>query len=99
MPQHPLDIPLGTKPGKPITTSTGTQVKTGGGVFLGFSVLAGSSGWVATVYDGTSTSGKMIAVTSLSDAGPVEYTPIRFLNGLFIETVGTAPGSVVPAYF
>jgi len=99
MPQTPLNIPIGTRPGTPITTNTGTQVKAGGGVFFGFSVLTAGSAWTASVYDGTSTSGTLIAVVSLDATGPVTYPPIRFVDGLFVETAGTTAGSAVVAHF
>ena len=48
---------------------------------------------------GTSTSGTLLAVVALDATGPVTYPPIRFVNGLFVETAGTTPGSVVVANF
>ncbi|MGC9271243.1 hypothetical protein [Acidiphilium sp.] len=99
MPQYPLNLPLGTRPGTPITTSTGTQVKTGGGVLMGASVLVAGSAWTASVYDGTSTAGTLLYVLSADAVGPICIPPTRFVTGLFVETAGTTAGSIVMAHF
>ncbi|HQT68624.1 MAG TPA: hypothetical protein PLC74_13585 [Acetobacteraceae bacterium] len=97
--QNPLNIPLGAALSAPITTSTGTQVKTGGGVLTGISVLVAGSAWTATFYDGTSTSGTELASIACDTVGPVSFPPMRFVTGLFVETAGTTAGSVKVASF
>lgn len=99
MPQYPLNIPLGAAPSAAITTNTGTQVKTGGGVLTGLSVLTAGSAWTGAIYDGTSTSGTLLANVSLDAVGPITFSPIRFITGLFVETAGTTPGSVTVLNF
>lgn len=99
MPQYPLNIPLGAAPSASITTNTGTLIKTGGGVLTGLSVLTAGSAWTGAIYDGTSTSGTLIANVALNTVGPISFAPVRFVTGLFIETAGTTPGSVTVLNF
>lgn len=98
MPQYPLNLPVGAPLSAAITTNTGTQVKTGPGVLMGLSVTNAGSGWTATFYDGTGTSGKELAVVDLT-VGPVVFPQLRFTAGLFVETAGTTAGSFMVANF
>ena len=99
MPQTPLNIPLGAPLSAAITTNASTQVKTGGGVLLGLSVLTAGSAWAATIYDGTSTAGLELATVALDAVGPIAFPPLRFVTGLFVVTAGTTAGSVKVANF
>jgi len=82
--------------GTAITTNASTQVKTGTGIFFGFSVNTAGSAWTATVYDGTDTSGKLLYTIDLNTVGPVVTPPTIFNTGLFVVTAGTTAGSVSP---
>lgn len=82
--------------GTAITTNASTQVKTGPGILYGFTVNTAGSAWTATVYDGTSTAGKLLYTLSLDATGPIQTPPTIFNTGLFIVTAGTTAGSVSP---
>lgn len=82
--------------GTAITTNTSTQVKTGPGILKGLSVNTAGSSWTATIYDGTSTSGKWLYTVNLNTVGPVTFPDTIFNTGLFIVTAGTTAGSVKP---
>lgn len=99
MAQYPLNIPLGAALSTAITTDTNTQVKTGGGVLMGMSVLVAGSAWTATIYDGTSASGTELYTVALDTVGPIVFPPTRFVTGLFVVTAGTTAGSVKVANF
>lgn len=99
MPQYPLNLPVGAPLSAAITTNAGTQVKTGPGVLLGLTVLNAGTDWTATLYDGVSTGGDELAVVTFSGTGPITFPPLRFVNGLFIQTSGTTPGSFKVARF
>lgn len=73
----------------------GTQLATGGGHVQAFVVVttAGSADAVATLYDGTSTSGIPLATFSLAAVGPAMMPNSSFATGLFVNVVGTTAGS------
>lgn len=78
-----------------ISATGGVQVRTGGGVLGPVLVSeAGSADAVAAFYDGTSTSGQLIATASLGIAGPVAVPNYAFAAGLFINVTGTSAGTL-----
>jgi len=67
-----------------LTTTAGTQVKTGPGIFHTLSILGSKSSSPITVYDGTSTSGTLIAQFG-TGAQAVSFTfDAQFNTGLFV---------------
>ncbi len=99
MAQYPAIYSFSAHVGTPITTNASTQVKTGPGVLMGLSVNTAGSAWTATIYDGTSTAGKLLYTVSLDAVGPVVFPNTVFNTGLFIVTAGTTAGSVAPVNF
>lgn len=99
MPQIPLNVPVGAEVSAPITTNTGTQVKSTNGVLAGVIVNTAGTSWTVTFYDGTSTSGTQLAVLAGDTAGPIVLPPIKFKTALFVETAGSSAGALQVAYF
>lgn len=97
MGQTPLNLPVGAPLSSAITANTGVQVKAGPGVLLGLSVTNAGTSWVVSLYDGTSTSGKLLYQLTVTE-GPVVMPPTRFTTGLFVSGTGTA-GSLMVANF
>lgn len=97
MPQHPNNIPLGVALAAS-TFNADTQIKTGAGVLMGFSVITAGTTWVVAAYDGTSAAGNEL-YTFTAAAGPVIVPPTRFTTGLFFHSVSGTPGSLKVAYF
>lgn len=96
MAQYPAVYQSSAHVGTAITSNASTQVKTGPGVLFGLSVNTAGSAWTATIYDGTSASGKLLYTVGLDAVGPVTTPPTIFNTGLFIVTAGTSAGSVSP---
>lgn len=74
----------------------GLQLASGGGCLSGPGTVAaaGSSDCAATLYDGTDTTGKVIATFSLGDVGSVMLPNFAFAKGLFVNVTGTTPGTL-----
>ncbi len=83
-----------------VNTLGGAQLATGGGHIAGPAAVktAGSADNVATLYDGTSTSGTPLATFSLGSVGPAMMPNTNFATGLFIDVIGTTAGTVEIAY-
>jgi hypothetical protein len=77
--------------------TTGYQVKTGAGVFKGLSINTAGLTSSATIYDGTSTSGKKLGTynTLSQNFIPANYA---FTNGLFVVLAGGTPADITIAY-
>jgi len=74
-------------------TTAGTQIKTGAGSFLGWSInVAGTGGAnLFTLYDGTSTSGAVIGIFStVATTVPLRPNGVAFKTGLFVVLTGTS---------
>jgi hypothetical protein len=72
--------------------SSGVAIKAGGGTFHGVTInTKGATANLLTIYDGTSTSGAVIAVIdTTATVGQLQFD-IQFLNGLFyVLAAGTA---------
>jgi hypothetical protein len=78
----------------------GYQARTGGGSTSGPVVVktAGSADAVATLYDGTSTSGRVLAVIPLSAAAVMGLPNSGFSAGLYIDVAGTSAASFEVAF-
>jgi len=83
-------------------TTAGTQIKTGTGLFLGWSInTAGTGGAnLFTLYDGTSTAGSVIGIFSTAATTiPLKPNAVAFKTGLFLVLTGTSTsGNVTIAY-
>ena len=90
MPQHPNNIPIGAVP-TTVNANTGTQLKTGAGVFLGVNAVVAGTTWVLSFYDNTSATGTPIAVVNTGSAtGTFPSAPVKFSTGLYVSGAGTA---------
>jgi hypothetical protein len=78
----------------------GYQARTGGGSTSGPVVVktAGSADAVATLYDGASTSGRVLAVVPPSRAGAMGMPNSGFSAGLYIDVAGTSAASFEVAF-
>lgn len=76
------------------------QLATGGGHISGPIVVqrAGSSDAVISLYDGTSTSGALLAVHTVGKVGPLAMPNVAFGKGLFAQMSGTTPAQVQMMY-
>lgn len=82
-----------------IAVTTGAQTVTGAGTLLHIECIGGSAAGTVTVYDGTSTAGKMlvslagvaIGTTQICDLGQ----GVVFNTGLFIVVSGAASQGIV----
>jgi hypothetical protein len=78
----------------------GFQARVGGGSTSGPVVVktAGSADAVLTIYDGTDTSGRVLAVIPLSVAGVMGMPNSGFSTGLYIDVAGTSAASFEVAF-
>ncbi|MGH7058237.1 MAG: hypothetical protein ACREFJ_04950 [Acetobacteraceae bacterium] len=83
-PQIPVNVAT-------IATIGSAQLANGGGHIAGAVVVkvAGSTDCVATLYDGTSTSGIPLAQFGCSSVGPASMCSSSFATGLFVNVIGT----------
>lgn len=76
-----------------------TLIYTGFGIMTGIIVFTnGSSDAIATVYDNTSASGKVLykVIVNKSDRiGGITSIPVNFENGVYIEISGTGAEAIV----
>lgn len=83
-------------------TTAGTQIKTGAGYFLGWTInTAGTGGAnLFTLYDGTSTSGTVIGIFSTA-ATTTQPRPnaIAFSTGLFVVLTGTSTSGNITIFY
>lgn len=71
-------------------TATGT-VHTGPGTLFGAVLAAAAATSTATIYDGTSTSGPIIAkLTAVANTVAALQTPITFKDGIHVVMAGTS---------
>lgn len=72
------------------------QLVKGGGYIAGPMIVkvAGSSDAVISLYDGTSTSGSLIAVRNIGKTGPIGISNAAFAKGLFVQMTGTTAATV-----
>ncbi|MFM0428197.1 hypothetical protein PQQ75_04205 [Paraburkholderia aspalathi] len=77
-----------------LSAAGSTLLKTGIGSLGGVVVGTGAAGATITLYDGTNTSGTLIAV--LSAAAPVPLTfGVSFFTGLYVVVAGGSPNVTV----
>lgn len=78
-----------------ITTSAGFLLKTGPGVFLGYTVNQAQSGDTLEVLDGTDGTGKVLGTFSTAATGSTTMPAggFPFATGLFVITAGGTPAN------
>lgn len=76
-----------------ITTSAGFLLKTGPGVFLGFTVNQAQAGDTLEIVDGTDGAGKVLGTFSTAATGSTTMPSggFPFTTGLFVITAGATP--------
>lgn len=83
-----------------IATNASTLVKTGAGIFFGFSVNTAGTGTTMAVYDGTSAAGTSLGTfsTTAVNAFDLPGGGFPFATGLFIVTAGDAAANITASY-
>ena len=88
----------GTSSGS-IAVTTGTQQVTGSGILLFAQLVGGSTANAFTIYDGTSTSGKMLANIQNATAGVSASEDfaqgVVFNTGLYVVVSGTSSTGIL----
>lgn len=77
----------------PITTSTGTLIKTGAGTIYSINVNTPEAGATAAIYDGVDDTGTLLGTVSLAAVGQISLG-WAFATGLFIQTAGGSPANI-----
>ena len=91
--------PLGATAYNDATGSAGHQIKTGAGVFQGFTVNARGTSSTAALYDGTSSAGTLLATIDTGTASVSLQYGIAFAVGLFIVSSTVTPADITVSYF
>lgn len=90
--------PAGASAYNTAANTAGYQVKSGAGVWRGFTINTGGTGSTATFYDGTSTAGTKLATVSTTALATLFYD-IAFTTGLFVVLAGAGAADVTITYF
>lgn len=90
--------PQGASAYNDATGTAGHSIKTGAGVFQGFTTNTAGTSSTAVLYDGTSTAGTKLATINTATVASLQYN-IAFATGLFIVSSTATPADITVAYF
>lgn len=80
-----------------IAAATTTLVKTGSGTLSQLNVNTGGAGSIATIYDGLTAAGTVMAIVDTATRGVLPLN-VNFVTGLCVVTSGGSPANLTFTY-